>query len=208
MTVTGRRSVPITPNEVIKRARTQFGEEVALTATATNFQEWVNNALLELYDDLPPSELRQLITETSVSLTDGEGSVPDTWDRVIDVKTDDGVPLLRLRPETVRHIDSNQFFTPSQTVWALLDSTILVRPTSVSSVLATHQDPPTTLEFPADEDTEITEVNKRWHIALVHLVTSYAYQREEDHNAAAHWRSRYNQLVGAVQPVPVEDDQE
>lgn len=197
----------MTPNEIIRRARAQFGEEVANSVQDVVFQEWVNSGFKELYNDLPSEELRPLITSGAVTLTAGEGAIPDAWDRVLDVRDTDGVPLLRQRQEIIRHIDSNQFFQPVQSVWALVDKTLLVRPTSVLSVEVTHQDPPANIVWPAGGDTEITFVNPRWHIAVVHLVTSYAYQQEEDHNSAAMWRNRYNQLVGQSQQPPPSEEQ-
>lgn len=193
----------MTPQEVIQRARGHFGEDTALTVQDVTFREWVTDALRELYNDLPAEEVRPLITEESVSLDtdadsvgDGRGTIPDTWDRVLNVKID-GVPALRQRPETIRHIDSNQFFAPTQKVWALLDKTLLVRPKGDLSVMVTHQDPPTKITA-TTETNEITEVNKRWHIALVHLVASYAYQQEEDHESAAAYKRRYQDLVRAA----------
>lgn len=161
------------------------------------FEDWVNAALLEVYNDLPPTELRPLISEDAVALVAGEGQLPTAWDIILAVK-DVGVPALNVPPEYIQNIDSNQFFSPTQTVWSLSDDTILVRPTSLVSVDVAHRDRPTLIVWPAGGDTEITEVNERWHIALVHLITSYAYAQEEDHTSAEQWRARYLQQVSSA----------
>lgn len=196
----------MTPNQIIQQARAQFGESIALTVTAETFEQWVNASLKELYNDLPPSELRQLITEDPLALAGGAGTLPDAWDRVLEVK-EGSVPLQPQPVNRIRAIDSNQFFPPIIPVWALSDKTLLVRPDTLLTVNVSHQDPPAVLAFPADGDTEITSVNSRWHIALVHLITSYAYQQEEDHSSATTWRNRYNQLVGQAQPAPADGEQ-
>lgn len=192
----------MTPNAIIALARQQFGEPVALYLADSVFQDWTNAALQELYDDLPGIELRQLISETSVALTAGSGTIPATWDRVLEVLDSSGTPLFRVPPEVITFIDatgSNPYMVPMVGAYVVIGQKLAVRPTSHASVNVQHQDPPAPIDFATAGDTELTVVNARWHPALVHLVTSYAYQQEEDHNAAAHWRSRYNQLVGQSQ---------
>lgn len=195
----------MTPNEIVALARAQFGEGTALSVDDPTFQSWVNQALKELYTDVDPELLRNLIDETSLTLTAGSATMPQTWDRVREVLDPDGTPLFPVEPETITFIDAtagNPYMVPMVGAYARVGQRLVVRPTTIPSVLVQHQDPPAEIDFTpttGNADAELTSVGAHWHAALVHLVTSYAYQQEEDHNAAAHWRSRYSQLVGAPQ---------
>lgn len=192
----------MTPQEIIQRARGHFGEANELTLLDVTVQEWVNDAMKELYDVLHatrrPEELRTLLTTDTVSLTSGQAALDEEWDELVSVKSGEH-ELARVTPAMIRHIDSNQFFQPTQTVWTERENTLYVRPTSVASVQVVHLEPPARLVFPGALTTEIEAFSPRWHIALVWLVTSYAYAQEEDLAQANHYRGRFADLLG-VQP--------
>jgi hypothetical protein len=201
----------VTPAEIISLARRQFGESEALTITDVTFQDWLNLALKELYTDLHPDLLRNLIGEDPLTLTAGTVTLPAEWDRVREVLRSDGTPLFHVPPEVITFIDAtagNPFMVPMVGAYSRVGQRLAVRPTSITEVIVQHQDPPAPVVFPGGATSELTAVSAHWHAALAHLVTSYAYQQEEDHNASAHWRSRYSGLVGAPQDernIPMEE---
>lgn len=199
----------MTPNQIIAQARVQFGERTAITLADSEFQGWVDGALKTIYNDLPSSEFRNLVSEDTISLVAGEGVVPDSWDRLLDARDAD-VPLRAVAPDVLAHIDTNRFYAPTQPVWAAVGKTVFVRPTTLASITVVHQEPPPSIVWTgttANADSELTSVNAKWHPALVHLVTSLAYQQEEDHNAAAMWRNRYSYAVGQTgQPTPPSEE--
>lgn len=198
----------MTPNEIVTLARTQFGEATALTISDATFQAWVNQALRELYTDVRPDLLRDLITEDDVvTAPSGNALIPPEWDRIMEVVDPAGTPLYRVDPEVITFIDAtatNPFMVPPVGSYALVGQRLSVRPKSTANVTVQHQDPPAAIDFGTDGDNPLTVVEEHWHAPLVHLVTSYAYQQEEDHNAAAHWRGRYASLVG-LGAAPVEE---
>lgn len=187
---------------IIERAREHFGETTALTVLDTTLEAWVNNAATELYGHLtaflPSEDLRPWVKEGSVSLTDGEGTVDGTWDRIVNVK-DDGAVLLQVAPETISLIDTNPMWETLQGIWAEREKTLWVRPTSVLTVDVARLAPPDTI---TDFSVEVTEVHSKWHEALVWLVTSYAYAQEEDLASSDHYRGRYLRLIGTPERTP------
>lgn len=191
----------MTPDGIIALARTQFGEETALMFSAAQFQTWFNAALKEAYNDLPDVAMRRVVSHTPTGLTAGEAPIPDTWDRIHGAEIG-GAALIPVDPGTIRIIDSNPYMDPIVAVFSTYGKTLSVRPTSITSVDVVHQEAPEDIVFPAGGLVELADVDERWHPALAHLITSYAYQTEEDHTAAAHWRGRYAALVGQADPPP------
>lgn len=187
----------LTTDEVIKRARSHFGEDSPLTVLDTTLREWVNDAIKDLYDALPSTELRGLITETSLSLSSGAGPLDSSWDRVVEVTDPESVPLHMVNPEIIRAIDLGTFWEPAQTVYALTHTHVLVRPTSITSVNVAHMEPPaliTSSETGTDIET-VTGVNARWHAALVVRLTFFMYGQEEDWQSAEPHLNLWSQLI-------------
>lgn len=191
----------MTPDAIITMARIQYGEPVALIVSDESFEAWLNAAIKEAYNDLPAESMRRVVVSTEVALTAGVGDIPSEWDRIHDV-TFAGAAIPRVDPESIVLISTNPFLEPFTPVYSITGTEIIVRPTTVTEVRVVHQEPPADIDFTADGDSELTTVDPRWHPALAHLVTSYAYQQEEDHNAAAHWRGRYAAQVGQAAPPP------
>lgn len=192
-------------NAVIKRARIQFGEAAALSVQDVTFQEWVNSAIKELYTHLLPmhldraDELRPLIDEQTLTLTAGKTEIPNTVDRVIDVIGSDGVSLLRVTPQIIRAIDTNLYYGPVQDVYALRDKDLWVRPTTTATVDIAHLSPPAEVTDFAPGGADLLPlcgILSHWHIALVHLVTAYAYAQEEDVQQAALYRQKFDAMIG------------
>lgn len=187
----------LTTDEVIKRARSHFGEDTPLTVQDTTLREWVNDAIKVLYDQLPPTELRGLITTDSLALSSGAGVIPSTWDRIIEVADDVSVPLHMVNPEVIRAIDLGTFWLPEQTVYAMTHTHVLVRPDTVLSVEVDHMEPPVLIGS-GDTGTDIeslTGINARWHAALVVRLTAYMYGQEEDWTSANPHYELWNQLI-------------
>lgn len=196
----------MTPDQIVALARTQFGEETEQTLTDLQFEAWLNAAIKEAYNDLPAEAMRRVVVSSAVTITAGTGSLLDEWDRIHDV-TFAGATLPRVEPEALALIDANPFLAPFTPVYSLVGTDLFVRPTSVTEVRVVHQEPPGDITLALDGGVELADVDPRWHPALAHLVTSYAYQQEEDHNAAAHWRGRYAAQVGQASPPPAVPDQ-
>lgn len=182
----------MTGNDIIALARLQFGEATALTLSDSDFQEWVNTALVELYNDLPISELRQLQSISTVSLTNGNGTFTTSWDRILAVLID-GVEIPQVPWTAIQWMDTFGYGRPEQAVWAQSGSNLAVRTpgTLPSSVSVRHMEPLQVSNFASP-----LTISDRWLAALAHLVTSYAYGQEEDHESAAMWRARYLSAVG------------
>lgn len=187
----------LSTDDVIKRARSHFGETTELSVLDTTLREWVNDAIKDLYDALPATELRGLINESSLSLSSGAGPLESTWDRVVEITDSDSVPLHMVNPEVVRSIDLGTLWEPSQTVYALTHTHVLVRPTSVLSVNVAHMEPPALIGS-ADTTTDIetlTGINARWHAALVVRLTAFMYGQEEDWTSAEPHLNLWSQLI-------------
>jgi hypothetical protein len=188
----------LTTDEVIKRARGHFGEETPLTVQDTVLREWINDAIKDLYDQLPPTELRGFIANDTLSVgSGGSADLLDTWDRVLEIRDSAGVPLHLVSPEVVRSIDLGTFFMPAQTVYALTRKTVLVRPSSVSTIYIDHQEPPPliTATQTGDNIETLTGLHARWHNALVMRMTQYMYGQEEDWSSAQAFQQTWNSLI-------------
>lgn len=185
----------MTPAEIIALARAQFGELTALTVSAQDARDMLNGAILELYEDLPPSRLKNLLTVTAVALTSGKGSIDPLWDKVIEVYVDDNPAFLVDRAVIAAH-DYSQFFTSPTPIAHVDDDSVWVRPTTgVCSVL--HLDPPEEVTA-ANEGTEYSSVSDVWHPALADLVTAAMYAQEEDITQMEAYRASYMQRLGML----------
>lgn len=190
----------ISTDEVITRARDLFGETAALTLTDDTLRLWVNDAIKDLYDEAPPTEFRDLISQDSLALSSGSAQITDGWDRILEVLDSDGLFLHPVAPEAVQAIDLGTFWEPMVNVYALTQREIMVRPTTITSVLINHQEPPSLIES-ADTATDIETligINARWHTLLVSRLTYWMYAQEEDWNSAQGFLTEWNTAIEAA----------
>ena len=190
----------MTGDEIIAQARLNFGEREAATLTDPEFEKWLNDALQELYRTLylvlPDEELKFFLEESTETLVNGATSIPETWDRIADVRVE-GNSITYLLPEHFPRIDSGKYFIPLVPVWTIHTDRIWVRPDDTPEIEVSYLERPSPI---TQFDTELTKVPHDWHPSLVWLVTSYAYAQEEDLQQAEHYRSRF----AATLPQPAE----
>lgn len=192
----------MTPVEIIALARAQFGEASAMSVSEVSARDFLNAAIVELYEDLPSDRLKGLLSVTSVSLTAGKGSIDPTWDKILEVYVD-GAPASVVPRDTISHHDYNEFFESVVPITHIDDDSVWVRPTTgTCSVL--HLDPPVEVTA-ANEGTEYSSIDDIWHPALADLVTAAMYAQEEDVQQAEQYRSAYASKLGMLlAPEPVE----
>lgn len=192
----------MTPQEIIALARAQFGEANALTVTATTARDFLNAAIKETYEDLPPSRLKNLISETTVTLTAGKGSVLATWDKILEVYADN-IPCMMVSREVIHQHDYSQFFASPTPICHIDDKNVWVRPTTSTCKVLTLSIP--TEVTSGNEGTEYTGLDKVWHPALADLVTAAMYAQEEDAAQADQYRKAYQSKLGMLlAPEPAE----
>lgn len=176
----------MTGDEIVAQARTAFGETTALTLTDDQLKAFLNQAVQELYGWLPPTEnLPSIAVDEVVIDAAGQGVIPDTWDKVLEVSDSTG-PLVRVDQTAVANIDRlGRYIQPDSPVWSYDGENLNVRPTTAGSVEVTHTEPPAPL---TTFGSEITSIPRHYHQSLIHLVTSLAYAQEEDAEQAATYR--------------------
>lgn len=176
----------MTGDEVVDQARVLFAERTELTLADTEIQEFVNEALFELYRILPPDQNRYAVAEDSVALTSGEGQLPLEWDRLLEVADDTG-PITMVQQSTIANIDRlGDFFAPEMPVWYYDGENLHVRPTSITSVDVLHTAPPPRISNFAGE---IADLPVHFRPVLVPLTVAAAYAQEEDLEQANYFRS-------------------
>lgn len=186
----------MTGDEIIDKARVDFGEKSASSLTSDDMKGLLNKAIQELYTWLPPTENTQSIDTSSVSLTNGAGEIPETWDKVLEVSDNTG-PLTSVDQPTITNIDRlGDYFSPETPVWYFDGERIFVRPV-VSSVTVTFTSPPSKI---TNFTAEVSQIPLNYHTALVHLVASLAYAQEEDIEQAEHYRGAASAQVASRLP--------
>lgn len=183
----------MTGDEVVTLVRTNYGDALTNFWTDAEIQNWVNQALQEVYTYLPPGDMREVVQEAAIALTSGRGDIPSSWDRVVSVFTSADGELLPM-PSHVINAQRNlsDYFTPDVAGYSIDGNEILVTPDTISSVTAQYLVQP-------DEITnftlEITGIPTRYHRVLADWATALAYSAEEDLSQAEHY---INRAKGAV----------
>ena len=185
----------MTGTEVITLARLYFGEATALTVPSARELDLFNTALKELYRDLPVDKLRHLITTDTVTLTNGRGNLPDTWDTVVSVYLD-GISAVQVTTDVIRGTEIGSYWLPLVPVFAVDNNYLWVVPNG--TVTVSHVDPPAEVTSLAGE---ITAFPEQYHTLLASLLASYMYAQEEDAQQAAYYRGEYvEQLTSLSAP--------
>lgn len=180
----------MTGEEIITLARYHFGEGTALTITEDAALAYLNEAMQELYSDLPVDRMRNLIEEATVSFVSGNrGVIPNTWDRIGFVYVDEK-PAVAVPPEVIRNTDYGTFFTPGVPIYHVDVSYLWVRPADAGSVTVLYLNPPVAI-LTAGLATELTVFNRAFHSALADLTASYMYAQEEDLEQAGFFKNEY-----------------
>lgn len=185
----------MTPVEIIALARAQFGEDSPLTVSVTTARDFLNAAILECYEDLPPSRLKNLLSETTVVLTAGKGAVLATWDKVLEVYADN-IPCLMVPRETIHQHDYSQFFSSPVPICHVDDKNIWVRPTTATCQVV-NLTPPTEVTS-GNEGTEYAGIDEVFHPALADLTTAAMYAQEEDVAQSNYYRQAYQSKLGML----------
>lgn len=194
----------MTGNEILALARASFGERSELTVLNTEALEYLNSALQELYNDLPPERMKERLVETAVVMAANRGPITNTWDRVVEVYVNDK-PAIQVPKEVIQNADYGNLFTPSVGIFHLDNSYVWVRPSGTVKIV--HLTPPAEL-VTLDLTAELAAFSRVWHPALAHLVTSYMYAQEEDQTQAQHYRGEYSQqILGLIQQMSEEESQ-
>lgn len=182
----------MTGDEIIALARANFGEETALTVSEQTSEDFVNAALQELYNDLPVERLKNLLTESTVTMASNKGPIDNAWDQVIEVYVDD-LPAVMVPRDVIQNADHNSLFAPPIAICHVDNSHVWVRPSGTVKIV--HLDPPDAI---SDFTAEVTDFSELWHSAIAMLVTSYMYAQEEDSTQAQHYRSEYSQSLASL----------
>lgn len=182
----------MTGDEIIALARAHFGEETAQTVSTDNALDYLNISLQELFNDLPPSRIRNRLAEDSVALVSGQGGILNTWDRIVEIYVDDN-PGIVVPKGAIEAADYGTLFAPAIPIVHFDDSHIWVRPTG-STVKVVHLEPPTPVTE-GNRTNELAEFDEKWHPALAFLVASYMYAQEEDQAQAGYYKSEYMQML-------------
>jgi len=185
----------VTGDEIIALARFHFGEETPNTVSTDTVKDFLNAALMELYEDLPTERLKHLISTDSLSLTAGKGELLNEWDKVLEVHVD-GSPAILVGREIIHNIDYGQLnlFEPVIPLFHINESHVWVRPTG-STVEVVHLGPPDVIN---NFGQEVTAFEEQWHAALASLVASFMYAQEEDIQQAQHYRGDYQQRISSL----------
>lgn len=181
----------MTGDEVIALAREFFGEPTANTVSTTAAKDYLNTALLELYNDLPPNRMRDRLSVDSVALTTGQGSIPNTWDRIVDIYVND-IPTFLVDRHVVYSAQELTYFEPSVPIAHFNEESLWIAPMAAGTVKVVHLEPPTLIATTSDE---ITEFKEQWHKALALLIASYMYAQEEDSAQAQYFKGEYQQML-------------
>lgn len=185
----------MTPVQIIALARIQYGETDPNTVTANAARDFLNSAVKELYEDLPPSRLKNLLTQAAVVLTSGRGDVLTTWDKVVDLYVDN-TPAIQVSREAIFQHDYSQYFSSPVPIFHVDDKYIWVRPTA-STCHITFLAPPAAITA-GNEGVEFTGLDAVFHPALADLTTSFMYSQEEDVQQAELYRNAYQQKLGML----------
>jgi hypothetical protein len=189
----------MTGDEIIALARANFGESSPLTVSVQTAKDFLNAALQELYNDLPPERMKNRLTESVVVMTANQGPVENTWDRIIEVYVDD-VPALQVPKDVIPNADHNSMFSPPVAIFHVDDKYVWVRPSGAVKIV--HVEPPGII---ANFSSEVSVFSELWHSALALLTTSYMYAQEEDVTQAQHYRGEYSQTIASlIQQMEVE----
>lgn len=192
----------MTPQEIIDRVRTHFGEREALTLQDEELREWMDQAVRELILDLPAHELRDIAEVRSlgdgldeVVGLDGTYEIPDDVYHVTSVYQDEYSPMRRVSPQVINQIDEGGgYFTPAVPCFAHAADRLLVRPVEQGGYAEVLVEPP--LLTAGDMDNELDTVPAVWHPAIVLKLTSYAYAQEEDQPQAQFYEQAYEKSIG------------
>ncbi len=120
----------MTGDEIIALARANFGEETPLTVSEDTSLDYLNVAAQELYNDLPPERMKNLLNEDEVVMASGQGPIDNTWDQVLEVYVDD-VPAAMVPREVIGNADYNTLFAPHIPIFHADLSGILPWPSSL-----------------------------------------------------------------------------
>lgn len=180
----------MTGDEIIALARADFGEAAPLTISADTSKEYLNRAQYELFQDLPPERQKANLLEEAVTATTGQGTITNTWDRIVEVYVND-VPAAPVGREVISNADYGTLFAPSIPVFHIDNSHVWVRPVG-GTVKVVHLNPPNRI---TDTTVAVTSFREQWHRAMAFLITSYMYAQEEDTPQAAHYRAEYTQYI-------------
>lgn len=181
----------MTGTEIIALALLHYGDSGSTYVSATDALQYLNEASLELYGDLPPAYLVNLMTATA-ELTNAGGAIPidDAWDKIVEVYVED-TPAVQVTYDVIASADFNDYFSPSTPIYHVDTSTIWVRPVA-SGVIVTYLSPPSEI---TDASLEITDLDPIWHPVLAVLMASYMYAQEEDSQQAQHYKTIYQQKL-------------
>ena len=184
----------MTGDEAVTLVRTNFGEATAATLSDAEIQDWIDQAAQQVFNLLPPGELRTRINEDSVAAGGGEVDIPTDWDKIVDVLDASGSVLQQVHFNVISAIDrfsAGGYFQPDESVWAQIGNVIYVRPDPTpSSITIRHTERPTPVAtWGNDLETE-AGIPLNYHGVLVDLATSYAYAQEEDERQAGEYLNR------------------
>jgi hypothetical protein len=185
----------VTGDEIIALARSHYGEETPNIVSADMAKDFLNAALMELYEDLPTERLKHLISTDSLSLTAGKGEFPDEWDKILEVHVN-GSPAILVGREVIHNTDYGQLnlFEPVIPIFHINESHVWVRPTG-STVEVVYLGPPDVID---NFESEVTVFEEQWHAALASLVASFMYAQEEDLQQAQQYRADYQQRISSL----------
>ena len=103
----------MTVADIIREARTNFGELEALTLSDDAFIDWINTSLDTVYALLPEGELIPELAEThSVQLSGGKGDLPADLDSLLAVRVGT-VPATEVPHELIERLDRDPDYAKS-----------------------------------------------------------------------------------------------
>lgn len=183
----------MTGDEIIALARASFGEAQPLTVSADNAKKYLNASLKELYEDLPPDRMKNLISTSSVAIVSGKGLVSDTFDKLLEVYVDD-IPALQVSKSIIRGWDYGTLFQTEVPIFHWDTENLWVRP-PLGAISVVHLDPPNPI---SNFTLEVSAFDNVFHEALAALVASKMYAQEEDATQAQHYRQEYLHSITSI----------
>lgn len=191
----------MTGDELVAIVRENYGDADNNFLDTAAIKDWINEAIQQVYTFLPAGDMREVVNETSISLTSGRGDIPSTWDKVVSIYTTDEGELVEMPSHITNAVDafgsSTDYFTPDIAGYSLDGNEILVTPATISSVTAQYLVEP-------DEVTtftsEITGIPLRYHFAVADWATSLAYASEEDMEQASFYQTRAERALASRLP--------
>jgi hypothetical protein len=187
----------MTGTEIIALALQHYGDSGTTYVTSAQALQYLNEAILEVYEDLPPHRLKnRLITSSALTNADGAIPVDPVWDKVIQVYLDDELALqVNYDILVAEGHGASGFFTSPLPFYHIDEETLWIRPVG-SEAKVVYLSPPTPI-VSGDLGNAVTALDSVWHPVIAILMTSYMYAQEEDLAQAQHYKTLYQQKLSS-----------